>query len=289
MTHPFGELSAQRQHLGAVLRRLRVDAGLSGEQIAERTGISQSRASRIELGQQAAPLAVVERWANAAGASGASLAEVMELAEAAATQTISWRKAMARGLVKLQQDSREQEASAATFLNFQPVAIPGLLQVPEYARRVFAVGYPPPGQHEIAAAVEARMDRRVILWDESKRFEFILAEGALRWRLGPPSLMRAQLDRIIAVSELGNVTVGVIPGTAEVDEWHDHAFNILDDRGDAKDPVVHVETLTTPVNITDPEDVAAYRNIFARLRAVAVFGDDARQLISAVIAELREP
>jgi hypothetical protein len=43
---------------------------------------------------------------------------------------------------------------------------------------------------------------------------------------------------------------------------------------------VHAETLTTPVNVTDPADVAAYREVFRRLQDAAVTGQDARQLIA---------
>jgi hypothetical protein len=162
----------------------------------------------------------------------------MVLAEAAATQTVSWRKAVTRGLVKLQQDSREAEASAAAIFNFQPLGIPGLLQVPEYSRRVIAAGYPPRGTQEIAAAVAARTDRQVILYDETRRFEFIMTGAALYWRPGPASLMRAQLDRVSAVAALTNVTVGVIPLGTEVTVWCDHGFNILGEHGEGKDPVV---------------------------------------------------
>ena len=91
---------------------------------------------------------------------------------------------MARGLVRLQEDSLELEASASTILNFQIASIPGLLQVPEYARRVFAAGHPA-GQVDIAAAVAVRMNRQVILYDDSKHLEFVLAEAAVRWRPGP--------------------------------------------------------------------------------------------------------
>jgi transcriptional regulator with XRE-family HTH domain len=286
MTHPFGELSAERRNLGAALRRLRVAAGLSGEQIAERTGISQSRVSRIELGQQSVPLAVAERWAKATGVGGSALTELMELAEAAATQTISWRKAVTRGLVKLQHDSRAAEASATTIYNFQPLGIPGLLQVPEYSRRLIAAGYPPRPAEEIAAAVAARADRQVILYDETHSFEFIMTGAALYWRPGPPSLMRAQLDRVSAVAALSNVTVGVIPFGTEVTVWCDHGFNILDRRKDEQDPVVHVETLTTPVNVTDPDDVAVYREVFSRLRAASVFGDEAQHIITEAARSL---
>ena len=276
MTHPFGELSAQRQRLGAVLRRLRVDAGLSAQQLAERAGLSQSRVSRIELGQQRITLADAERWAKGAGAKGTALDEVMELAESAATQAVAMRKAAA--LVKLQQDAREAEATAATILNFSPFGIPGLLQVPEYARRLFAAGYPRREAGEIAAATAARMDRQLILYDENRRLEFVMTAAALYWRPGPASLMRAQLDRVSTVAALGNVTVAVIPLGAEVTAWCGHGFNILDDRK-AGEPIVHVETLTSVLTITEPEDVASYRDAFARLRDAAVTGADAQRLI----------
>lgn len=282
MTHPFGDPSAQREHLGRVLRRLRDAAGLSGPQIAERIGISQSRASRIELGQQSVSVDVAQQWAQATGADETALAEVTELAEAAATQAVSWRKAAKRGLLKLQQDSREIEASATIILNFQPTIIPGLLQIPEYSRRVFAVGYPRPDQQEVAAAVAVRMDRQLGLYDESRRFEFLLWEAAMHWRPGPASIMRAQLDRIASVSALGNVTVGVIPLGVEADLWHDHGFNILDGRGDTGEPIVHVETLTTGVTLTDAEDVATYREVFGQLRAAAIIGDEATALMREV-------
>jgi transcriptional regulator with XRE-family HTH domain len=282
LTHPFGELSALRLQLGAALRRLRTDARLSGEQVAAQVGISQSRVSRIELGQQSAPVTIIQQWAQAVGASEADIAELTELAEAAATQATTWRRAMARGLVKLQEDSRDLESRAASILNFQSMRIPGLLQVPEYARRVFAEDHPP-GHPDISAAVAARMNRQAILYDESKHLEFIIAEVALRWPIGPPSLMRAQLDRLTMVSDLGNVTTGIIPLDAEISVWHDHGFNIVyDTEGDA---IVHVETLTTGLTITDPDDVARYREAFDHLRRTALFGSDAKQIVERAMAQ----
>lgn len=274
MSHPFGEQSARRRALGAELRRLRTDAGLSGEQIAERTGLSQSRVSRIELGQQSVAIADAENWARAAGASEEELARVTELAEAAATQAGSWR---GHGLSELQQASGRAEAGATTVLNYQTQGIAGLLQVPGYSRLLIAAGYPRRGPEEVAAAVKARMDRQVILYDENRHFEFVMSAAALYWRPGPASLMRAQLDRLSAVTALDNVTLGIIPlGTEVPGVWCDHSFNILD----GPDPVVHVETLTAPVNVTDPDDVDAYRDVFRRLQAVTVTGEDARTVIT---------
>jgi len=280
--HSFGELSAQRKQLGAALRRLRANASMSGEQIAARLGISQSRVSRIELGQQAVAPGAVELWAKAADATGADLASLIELAEAAATQAVAWGK---RGLASIQHDSQNLEASATTIRNFHPMLVPGLLQVPEYSRIVFAAGNPP-GRADIPAAVAARMDRQVILYDQSKHIEFVITEAALRWRIGPTSVMRSQLDRIHTVAALENVVVGVIPQDSETGVWHEHAFNIFDDRGDAGGPVVHVETLASGLTVTDPADVDSYQTVFRQLRQVAATGADARALIRHLDAEL---
>lgn len=281
LVHPFGELSARRQELGAALRRLRKGAGLSGEEMADALGISQSRVSRIELGQQVAEPAVVDGWARAAGASDAERDTLLGIAEAAAAEMVSWRKAMARGLARLQEDSRELEARAAAILNFQTAGVPGLLQVPEYARRVFATERQAT-EADIAAAVAARMNRQAIVYSGSKRLEFVMTEAAVRWRPGPASLMRAQAEKIIGVIGLENVTVGIIPQDAEVNVWHDHGFNILAGGTEADEAVVHVETLTRGLTITDPADVAAYRDAFDRLRKLAITEADARALLREI-------
>ena len=270
--HPFGELTARRQELGAALRRVRKAAKLSGEQMAEALGISQSQVSRMELGQQVAEPAVVDRWARTAGVPEPDVQWLLGTAEAAAAEMVSWRKAMSRGLARLQEDSRELEARATTILNFQTAGVPGLLQVPEYARRVFAMEKQAT-EADVAAAVAGRMNRQVILYSGSKHFRFLMTEAAVRWRIGPPGLMRAQAEKIIDVCSLENVTVGIIPQDTEADVWHDHGFNVLE--GPDDEAVVHVETLTRGLTITDPADVAVYKDAFGRLRKLAVTGEDA--------------
>ena len=236
----------------------------------------------MELGQQIAASMVVDKWARAARASDTDRAELLGIAEAAAAEMVSWRKAMVRGLARLQEDSRDLEATAATILNFQTAGVPGLLQVPEYARRTFATESQA-SEAEIAAAVAARMNRQAIVYTGSKNLTFIMTEGAVRWRLGPESLIRAQTEKIIGVADLENVTIGIIPQATQADVWHDHGFNILDDRGDADDPVVHVETLTRGLTITDPADVAVYKDTFARLQQLAVTGPDVQSLLRQIV------
>lgn len=271
------------RQLGWSLRRLRIDAGLTGQQLADQTGLSQSTVSRIELGQAMPAIEDINRWADATRATAEMRAQVIKQAENAAVRMISWKKSVDRGMPALQRDVQNLEAVAATLLNFQPVIIPGLLQVADYTRRLILSGYPG-GRDDLAAAVKARMDRQVILQDDTKRLEFIIAETALRWRIGPPATVRAQIDRIMSAASLPSVTLGIIPLSAEVSAWHIHGFQILDDPSEG-DPAVRTETLTRGLSITDPADVERYREAYRALRDTAVFGQEANKIMAAVIAD----
>ncbi len=282
-----GNVPQPLRRLGLALRGLRLDAGLTGHQLAQRIGLSQSTISRIELGAAMPSLSDVQHWAQATGASTQQREELRALAEAAAVETISWRKAIRRGLPELQRDVRGLEATSATILNFQPVLIPGLLQTADYARRLVQSGYPG-GRPDIAAAVSARLERQAILYDESKRLQFVIAEAALRWRIGPPPMMLTQLDRLVSLATLPNVTIGIVPQAAEVPAWHIHGFALLDERSNGA-PMVRVETLTTGLSISDPQEVERYRQAFRLLRDAAFFGDHADLLIRDLMAELRAP
>jgi len=279
--------SPQRQHLAAALRRRRLDTNLTGEQLAQRIDISQSKLSRIELGQSAPSTAEVDRWARETHATQAQREELLAQAEAIAAEVTNWRKAVRRGLPRLQQEVRELEVAAGSIHNFSPVLIPGLLQTAGYVQQIMKAGLPA-GRPDIAAAVQARLERQVILYEEAKRLEFIVAEAALRWRPGPVHIQLEQLDRISNVATLPGVSIGIIPLAAEVTVWHTHGFNLFDDRTDEGNPVVLVETLTRGLALNDPEDVSRYREALEQLRKMAVFGEEAQRLLRAVMADLRQ-
>src|SRR6266498_5415335 len=92
------------------------------------------------------------------------------------------------------------------------LVVPGLLQTAEYARARFAQGvrlHKVPD--DVDEAVRLRVQRQEILYRPDKRFHFVLTEAALRNRLCPVDVMLAQLDRLVALSALRNVRLGIIP------------------------------------------------------------------------------
>jgi hypothetical protein len=146
---------------------------------------------------------------------------------------------------------------------FQPSMIPGLLQTADYARRMLTEAFPGTTTHDI----QARMDRQSILYDESKRFDFLITEGALRWRPAGVS-MAPQIDRLNSMATLPNVAILVVPLGADSPPIL-HPFVVWHLEGET---LVSVETYSAELWVHEAADVARYRHMWERLSAGAVDG-----------------
>ena len=83
----------------------------------------------------------------------------------------------------------------------------------------------------------------------------------------------AQLDRIVSLSQLPSVELGVTPsGRDVVVPWHN--FVILEPVDDV--PYVLTEQFEGELQITDPERVELYRSVWDRMWEAAMHDDDAR-------------
>jgi len=258
---------------------------MSGRQLAQRTGLSQSRVSRIERGDALASVPELAVWLQQSGAAD-RLEQMISATEAALNQTDTWHEfAQEVSFAEMQEQVRSREAAARTQLSFLPSLVPGLLQTAEYARLVF-IASDLTGQQDYAAAVQRRLDRQQLLYDQSHTFEFVLTEAALRWRPGPRELLVAQLDRIASVATLSNVTIGVIPLHVEGHAIPWHGFTLNEDVVDGE-PFVQVETMHAYLTVERPEDVEVYRRQYAVLRESAAMGPQLTDFLSSLRAELQ--
>jgi transcriptional regulator with XRE-family HTH domain len=293
---PSGEPRAQRNQLAAELCRIRMLAGLSGRELAQATGVSQSTVSRAERGEAVLSLPEVSAWADATGVSGDRRAVLLALAEAAVNEVATFRVRLRSGLAAVQDSVRALEASARVVRNFQPGLIPGLLQTAAYARRIMAFAeINHDGSH--AAAVAARLGRQEALHDPARSFEFLLTEAALRYRPGVPDvltlrpgdlpaatteMLTAQLDHLAAVVTLETISFGVIPADAEMHAITRCGFILYEDRIDDQPPLAVVETPHASLYASDPADVALYREQLDRLCQSAVYGAAALDIVRSI-------
>jgi hypothetical protein len=240
--------------------------------------------SRVENGQAVPTLPQVTAWAAVAGVPDGTLAVLAGLTEAALNEVDAWRTQFDAGLPAMQQDVRAMEATAGVVTYFQPSLVPGLLQTAEYARRTFEIT-DAKGWGDYSAAVAARIERQQALYQPGKRFEFLITEAALRLRVGPPHVMRAQADRIITVMSLDAVEVGIIPLNADASVVPWVGFNLYDDLADGQPAFVTVELPHAWLTASDPGDVEIYQQQLTAIRNAALHGAGARRLLEGIAVE----
>lgn len=267
--------------MSRTLRQLRNDAGLSGQQAAKQVGLTQASISRYEAGKFVPAPEDVATLARAYRAPPDVRARLVQLARDLRENTIApARVVMARGSRKMQDRIGRIERSSALIRQFHPVGIIGLLQTEDYMRAVFSSGGDIPAD-QIDGTVAARLKRQLILREPGRRFTLLMTEGSLRWQIGSPRLMVAQLERVVDATWLPGVRVGVVPWTTAVTVAPMHGFDVYDERAG----IIGTEVATA--FLTNPHDVAALGKLFADLEAVASFGDDARAAVARVADDYR--
>jgi transcriptional regulator with XRE-family HTH domain len=280
--HPTDKRLNQPGGLAERLYRMRKDARLTGDQLAEHlgwgTGTGRTKVSKIENGRQLPTPDDIRAWAAAAGHPEAARNLLDMLADAQAAHR-QWRGQLRGGHAPVQQDLDRRTKTATRFRNAETVIIPGLLQTAGYARSIMQETADVWGTTDIDAAVGARMQRQEILYDTSKTFEFVITEAALRLLPCPPQVMSGQLVKLLSL-DLPNVTLGIIPMGVQLRMPLINSFLLLDD-------VVIIESYGSE-NIGGEDESAVYAQVFDHLMAEAVTGDEARQLITAAAASLRD-
>jgi transcriptional regulator with XRE-family HTH domain len=260
-----------------MVRMLRRNAGLTGVELARLAGISQSRISRIETGYLVPQTDEVDRLADALRADANTRQELQDRARAARSSMRSWRALHARGFAQHQTDIARMEQAATRLRMFQPNIVPGLLQTAEYARHAIELATT---SQDIELGVARRMARQSILYERGKAFEFVITEGALRWRIVPTNVHVGQLNHLASLATLANVSIGVIPWHAQVAAHQPTMFCLFDDAS------AYIELLNGEVTTEDRNDLAQYAATFAALTQAAVAGDDAIAELRRIASEL---
>ncbi|MFJ9777437.1 helix-turn-helix domain-containing protein [Kitasatospora sp. NPDC101157] len=265
----------QHNDLGRALRALRIASDRTAETVARRASMSPAKLSKIENGKTLPSVQDVDLILSALGISGEAKAEFLDAARGAATEQTAWRELRRMGHWKHQQAIKAIEARTTVLRLFQGQLVPGLLQTAEYVSAVFSI--PPVLPEESRAkTIGARLERQAVLYDRHREFHFVICEHVLRWRICPPGVMATRLDRLVSLSRLPNVTIGVLPLTGLMPDFPMTCFSMHDDR------LVMMETFHSEITTRDPRDVSLYLSTFARFDAAALHGDDMRTLVEGI-------
>ncbi|MGW6458978.1 helix-turn-helix domain-containing protein [Streptomyces sp. NPDC055078] len=268
MTFDPEQLDRSRSDLAEILRTMRKRASRTQVWLAQRCNMSQTKLSNIETGRIAPSLVDVELILRALDAPQHMVVEVAALARLAHTEWQGKRASWRRGLEKRQAELAGLEAKATTLRYFLPAMVTGLLATPEYIKASLSRS-----PVDVSKTVVRKLERQSVLYNSAKQFTFLLTEQAARWAVVPPAALAVQIDRLISLSHLPNIHIGIIPLGAEVGCGPMNTFTIYDER------LATVETFTGRIVFQDARDVAEHLDVFNRYTRHALFGDEARVLL----------
>lgn len=261
-------------NIGRALRELREASGKQAKAVARSAVMSPSKLSKIENEALAPSLIDVERILTALEVSEEVKARLTEAARKAATEATAWRILRRTGLHKHQDEIRAIEAQTTLMRLFQPSCVPGLLQTPEYARAILSRHSYTQGALE--KMMGARLLRQEVLHDTDRTFRFVVTESVLRWKIVRPSMLAAQLDKLITMSRMPNVSIGVLLLSAPMTDLPSSSF-VLFDTNLAIVEIPHAEITTT-----EARDVELYVNKFDGFEGAAVTGEEMRAFVAGL-------
>ncbi|GGY94395.1 transcriptional regulator [Streptomyces poonensis] len=254
---------------------------MTAEEVAERLLVSQSKISRLENGRRS----ISQRDVR-------DLCGVYEVED----------RRVVDSLMQMAKDSRQQgwwhafgdvpysvyiglETDAASLRVYDPQVVPGLLQIPSYAEHLITGALPEAVHADVEKRVKVRMRRKERISSSSEtplRLWTVLDEAALRRKVGNAQIMIEQLDHLVEMSQLPNITVQVLPFYMGAHPGVSGQYAILEFPDAADSSVVYIEGVTSDLYLEKAQDVQKYSVMYEHLRAQALNADESREFILKV-------
>ncbi|NKY35869.1 helix-turn-helix domain-containing protein [Nocardia speluncae] len=274
-----------RRQVGRYLRELRQGAGLTIAELARRIERGATTVQRLETGTaERIRLWDIDAICRVCGADETTAVALKGLAQQGNSK--NWWHQFG-DLIPLKFDVYMGLEAGAVKLAYFAELVPGLLQIPDYARTLTRLAHPTEPDSEIVRRVEMRVRRQVQITKKSRPLpiDVILDESALYRVIGSHRIMAAQLRHLADTGTRPNVSVRILPFAAGL-PFGDLTgpFIILDfppgSTGEsAEPPVVYAEGYTGAMYFDDPELLHRYRTAHTSLRRVALDEQESRKLL----------
>ncbi|MEV5571814.1 helix-turn-helix transcriptional regulator [Spirillospora sp. NPDC052269] len=175
------------------------------------------------------------------------------------------------------------EDESSVLYMYEALLITGLFQTERYARAVLDPIQPPASIDQLVAT---RMARQAVLTKKNApRLWVIHDERALRCMIGEREVMREQLEHLIQVCQLPNVTLQVVPRSVRGLARAEGSFTILkfpDERPD----MVYVDAGSADQVLDDPAHADEYHVRYDLIRAHALSVEQTLELIKSILESL---
>ncbi len=279
----------RRRRLALELVRLREEHDYSADRLAKAIGVARQRISRVENGHIRPDIDEIMRILDVLNVGQKRWDQIMTIAREA--QERGWWEKFADEMGPRQALYANLEAGARNIDEYQMTLLPGLLQIPAFTEaRARADRGAYTEQFDPARALEARAARqRLAARPGGPAYQVIIDEIAIRRLAAPPPVVAAQLHHLVDVGKnRKKVTIRVLPLAAPIFGHAVPRSAFFTYRyPDSGDPVVvAVDTVTSDLVLTDPNEVGHYLTLYERLLDAALDPADSLDFLAAVAQEL---
>ncbi len=274
--------TVRRRRLSGELRRLRDQAQLTIDDVAEKLSCSASKISRIETGHVSVTPRDTREMLKLYGVEPDQLEALVQLAKEARKKGWwhSYNEVFTGAFVGL-------EAETSSLRAYQALLVPGLLQTEDYMRAVITAARPDATEPHVEKRVKARLARQRLLTDiDPPRYWAVIDEAVLCRTVGGLEVMHAQLNFLISRASLPHVTIQVLPFSAGAHAGMEGPFLILGFPEQGDPDVVYVDNTTSGIYLEEPAEILRYTLMFDHLRAAALAPDETLTRIATAAARL---
>jgi transcriptional regulator with XRE-family HTH domain len=277
--------TALRIALGAQLRRLREARGITTEEAAEAIRATHSKISRLERGRSGAKQRDVADLLSLYGVTEETPREQMlMLARQAAAP--GWWQQYSDVLPRWLELYVGLEEAASVIRTYEVQFVHGLMQTEDYARAVILIANADAATEEIDRRVSARMRRQKLLTQPgAPELWAVLDEAALHRPPDGPKVMRAQLEHLLQLTDLPNVTLQVAPFRAGPHAAAGGPFTILRFPEPDLPDLVYLEQLNSALYLDQPGDVTGYMTVMNQLCVQAETPAASKAMLTALLKQ----
>lgn len=277
-----GRSAAPRWELAALLRQLRLDRGLTIDDVAQHLMCSTAKVSRMERGDRGVQLRDVRDLALFYELSAADRDGLMRLAEAAKREP-AW---LGLDVPHIIQRYLDLEGTASRILWVENARIPGLLQTADYTRALLERNLVEEfrGSEPLESWVTAREERRKRLTATPPLvLDVVLDEACIRRQVGSPRVMAEQTRALVEYADLPSVTLRIVPFEVGAYPGMDGPILLLEFEDKLSIPdTVHIEGHVGYSFIENATDVNRFRRSFEAVRALALPSGDSAGLLRSI-------
>jgi transcriptional regulator with XRE-family HTH domain len=275
----------RRMLVGAQLRRLRTEAGISREEAGEAIRASEWKIHRLENGQVGFKDRDVGDLLRLYGVTDPDdIAGFLEFAREA--NEPGWWQRYGDLLPKWFKAYVDLESAATLIRTYEGQLVPGLLQTEDYMRAVIGGANLDESPEEAERRVALRIARQTLLIQpDGPRLWAVIDEAALRRPVGGPEVLRGQLERLLEASKLPNVTLQILPFGAGAHPGMVGAFSILRFADVELPDVVYVEHLTNAQYLDRRDDVNRYLHVMNSISMRAAPPDKTVDILHKLLLE----